>query len=213
MVYNKDSCFTPGRDPKESIARARTCAEKAISLDRKSATAHITLSWVHMNLGDFELARELLDRATDLSPNESEVLVYRAYELGSLGEFEEAIEVAEHGLRINPYAPDLFLDAQCAAYFMMGRYSDYFRCVRLMSDLGHEGRAWNAAAHAYLGDDEAARCDAAAFLQEIGEIWAGDPSAGAEDYVHWITHVQCPFAREEDRERLVEGLRLAGLPA
>jgi len=213
VVYNKDACFLPGLDPNESIAKARAYAEKAISLDRKSATGYITLSWVHMHLGDFELARELLDRGTELSPNESEVLVYRGYELGSLGDFEEAIEVAEHGLRINPYSPDHFLDAQCAVYFMTGRYSDYLRCSRLISDPGFEGRAWNAAAHAYLGEDEAARRDAAAFLQEFGEIWAGDPSAGPEDYVHWITRVQCPFGREEDRERLIEGLRLAGLPA
>jgi TolB-like protein/DNA-binding SARP family transcriptional activator len=213
VVYNKDPCFLPGIDAEKSIAKARVSAEKAIALDRKSATAHITLSWVHMHLGNFQLARELLDRGTELSPNETEVLVYRAYELNSLGEFEEAIAVAEHGLRINPYAPDLFLDAQCGAYFMMARYADYFRCVHLVSDLGAEARAWNAAAHAYQGEVAAARREAAAFLREFGEVWAGDPDAGPEDYLHWITHVQCPFAREEDRQRLIEGLRLAGLPA
>lgn len=212
VVYNKDPCFIPGRNPRESIAKARAFAEKAISLDRKSATAYITLSCVHMRLGDVELARELLDRATELSPNESEVLVYRAYALASLGDLEEAIKVADQGLRINPYSPDLYLDAQSAAYFMMGRYSDYFRCVRLMSELGHDGLAWNAAAHAYLGEEEAARRAAAAFLRGFAEIWAGDPSDGPEDYVHWITQVQCPYAREEDRERLLEGLRRAGLP-
>ncbi len=46
-----------------------------------------------------------------------------------------------------------------------------------------------------------------------GLLRAGDPSAGPKDYVHWITQVSNPFAREEDRERLVKGLRLAGLPA
>ena len=213
VVYNKDTCFMPGIDPKESVAKARACAEKAIALDRKSATAYIALSWVHMYLGDFDLARELLDRGTELSPNESEVLVYRAYELGYLGDWEKAIEVAEHGLRINPCFPDLFIAAKGEAYFMIGRCSDYLRSVHLRSDLGPESLAWEAAAHAYLGDADMARARAKDFLTEFGAIWAGDPSADPEDYVHWVTDVSCPFARDKDRGRLVEGLRLAGLPA
>ena len=58
-----------------------------------------------------------------------------------------------------------------------------------------------------------ARRQADAFLRDFGAIWAGDPSAGPKDYVHWITQVSNPFARDEDREHLVKGLRLAGLPA
>ena len=213
VVYNKDACFIPGIDPTASIAKARTCAEKAISLDRRSATAYVTLSMVHLRRGDNALAREMLERATDLGPNETEVLVYRAYGLGSLGEFDAAVQACEHGRRINPYAPDLFWDAESVAYFMTGRFDDYFRCIRQISDLSPECLAWNAAAHAYLGEDEAARRSAEAFLREFGAVWAGDASAGPKDYVHWITQVMCPMPRKEDRERLAQGLRLAGLPA
>jgi TolB-like protein/Tfp pilus assembly protein PilF len=213
VVYNKDCCFISGVDPKESVERARTYAEKAISLDRRSATAYITLSWVHMHLGDFDLARELLERAIELGPNETEVLFYRAYELASLGEFEAAIEVAEYGRRINPYSPDLFWDAESAAYFYNGRYADYFRCVRQIHDRSPENFAWDAAAHALAGDLEAARREAENFLREMAVVWAGDPDAGPEDFVYWVTDLQCPLARSEDRDRLVEGLRAAGLPA
>ncbi len=213
VVYNKDAFFVPGLDPGESLAKARACAEKAISLDRKSELAYVTLSWVHLNLGDYDLARELLVQATGLAPHESEVLVYRGYELVYFGEFDAAIEVAEYGLRVNPYSPDLYLDAKATAYFLMGRYQDYLRLYAQIGELLPENAAWNAAAQAYLGNQEAARRKAEEFLRDFGAIWAGDPSAGPKDYMHWITQVSNPFAREEDRARLVEGLRLAGLPA
>ena len=212
-VYNKDAFFIPGLDPDEALAKARACAEKAISLDRKSGWAHATLSWAHLNMGNYDLARELLDQAIGLAPNESEVLVYRAYELVYLGEFDAAIEAAEFGLRMNPYSPDLYLDAKAAAYFLMGRYQDHLKLMAQISDLIPDCVAWVAASYAYLGDEEAAGRQAEAFLRDFGAIWAGDPSAGPKDYVHWITQVSNPFAREEDREHLVKGLRLAGLPA
>jgi TolB-like protein/Tfp pilus assembly protein PilF len=212
-VYNKDACFMPGLDPAESFAKARDCAEKAISLDRKSELAYATLSWAHLSSGDYDLARALLEQATELAPHESEVLVYRAYELVFLGEFDAAIEAAEFGLRMNPYGPDLYLEAKALACFLMGHYQDYLRFIAQTGEQYPECAAWSAAAHAYLGNQEVARRKAEEFLRGFAADWVGDPSAGPEDYVHWITQVANPFAREEDRARLVEGLRLAGLPA
>lgn len=212
LVYNKDVCFIPGLDPEESIARACACAEKAISLDRKSATAYVTLSWAQMHKRNFELARDLLEQATELSPYDSEVLVYRAFELGYLGEFDAAARVAAYGRRADPYFPDRFLDAESFAPFMTGRYQEYLNLTAQLRDPVAENSAWDAAAYAYLGDRDAADSKVEEFLREFAAAWAGDPAAGPADYVHWITQVSNPFAREQDRQRLVEGLRLAGLP-
>ena len=211
MTYNKDVFFMPGVGPEESIEKARTYAEKAIALDRKSDSAYASLSWVHMNLGNFELARELLDQATELAPNESELLAMRSYELGYLGEFDAAIEAAGHGLRMNPYSPDFYLDGKAMSYFLMGRDQDALRSWAQVSEPIPDCMAWEVAAYAYLGDEEAARAKAEAFLHEFSAVWAGDPAAGPGDYVRWITQVSNPFMRDEDRERLVEGLRQAGL--
>ncbi len=213
MTYNKDVFFMPGVGPDESIAKARAYAEKAIALDQKSDSAYASLSWAHMNLANFELARELLDRATELAPNESELLAMRSYELGYLGEFDAALEAAEQGLRMNPYGPDFYLDGKAMAYFLMGRDQDALRSWAQVSEPIPDCMAREVAAYAYLGDEEAAREKAEAFLHEFSAIWAGDPAAGPGDYVRWITQVSNPFAREEDRGRLVEGLRRAGLSA
>jgi TolB-like protein len=211
MTYSKDVFFMPGVGPKESIEKARAYAEKAIALDRKSDSAYASLSWAHMNLGNFELARELLDQATELAPNESELLAMRSYELALLGEFDAAIEAAEHGLRMNPYSPDFYLDGKAMAYFLMDRDQDALRFWAQVSEPIPDCMAWEVAAFTYLGDEEAAQRKSEEFLREYAAIWAGDPSAGPKDYVRWITQVSNPFMRDEDRERLVEGLRRAGL--
>jgi tetratricopeptide (TPR) repeat protein len=164
-----------------------------------------------MNLGNFELARELLDQATELAPNESELLAMRSYELALLGEFDAAIEAAEHGLRMNPYSPDFYLDGKAMAYFLMDRDQDALRFWAQVSEPIPDCMAWEVAAFTYLGDEEAAQRKSEEFLREYAAIWAGDPSAGPKDYVRWITQVSNPFMRDEDRERLVEGLRRAGL--
>jgi tetratricopeptide (TPR) repeat protein len=123
-AYNKDVFFMPGTNPDVSFAKARAFGEKAVAIDRMSDRAYAALSWTHMNLSNFELARELLDQATELAPNESEVLALRAYELGYLSEFDAAIAAAEQGLRMNPYSPDFYLDAKAMVCFLAGRYQD-----------------------------------------------------------------------------------------
>ncbi len=212
-VYNKDAFFKPGIDPDESIAKARSHAEKAILLDRMSGMAYAALSWAHMSLRNFELAHELLDQATALAPNDCELLATRAYVLLYLGEFDAAIESAEHGLRMNPYSPDPYLDAMAGAHFLMGRYQEALRFFAQLGDPIPDCMSWEVATYAYLGDEEAARRKSEEFLNAYAAIWAGDPSAGAKDFLRWITEVSNPFARDEDRQRLVEGLRLAGLPS
>lgn len=212
-IFNKDAFFKPGIDPNQSIVKARTHAEKAISLDRKLAMAYAALSWAHMNLRDYDLAHELLDQATALTPNDCELLALRAFELAYLGEFDAAIESAEHGLRMNPYSPDPYLDAKATVYFLTGRYQDSLRFFAQVGDLIPDCMSWEVAAHAFLGNEELARRKAEEFLNAYAAIWSGDSSAGPEDYLRWITEVSNPFARGEDRQRLVEGLRRAGLPA
>jgi len=212
MVYNKDTCFVPGVDPGESTAKARTCAEKALSLDRTLSHAYLALAWSQVRAGEYDLARRNLDQASALTPNDSETLGFRAYALAYLADFEEAVEAAERGLRVNPYSPDIYVDAISMVHFFQGQYED---CLSYSAQIGEqhpETWAWNAACHAHLGNEDAARREVGAFLRDYPELWAGDPKAGPADHVRWILNVSNPFTRDEDRERLAEGLRLAGLP-
>jgi len=211
-AYNKDAYFWPGIDPGPSLAKAREFADKAVSLDRKSGLAYAQLSWTHLCLGNHELAREFLDLATQYDPNESEVLNVRVYVLGFLGDLDAALEEAEFGLRINPYNRDYYLDAKGMALFFMGRDRENAQLDGLIQDVVPDCLAWNAAVYAYVGDMDAARKTAERFVREFGAIWKGDPDAGAAEFAHWVAYVSNPFVFEEHRQRLVKGMRLAGLP-
>ncbi len=213
IVYNKDICFVPGVDPGNSIAEAQTCAEKALSLDRTLSRAYLALAWPQLQAGEYDLARRNLDQASALTPNDSEMLAFRSISLAYLADFKGAVEAAEQGLRVNPYSPDLYLDAISIVHFFQGHYEDCLNYSAQIGDQHPENRAWNAACHAYLGNDEEARQEVELFLRDYPELWAGDPAAGPADYIPWILNVSNPFTRKEDRERLAEGLRRAGLPA
>ena len=212
VLYEKDAYFVPGLDPCRSLDMAHGCAEKAMALDRTLAMAYACLSWVHLNRNDFRLARSFLDHATELAPHEPEVLVYRAYILAYLGELDAAMETAAYSWRMNPFYPDLYIDAASMVHFMSESYHDYLELALQVKEPMADNLAWVAAAYAHLGDEETARHHAEAFLDRFGSIWAGNPSAGPRDFVRWVVEVSNPFARDEDRLRLKQGLELAGLP-
>jgi hypothetical protein len=50
------------------------------------------------------------------------------------------------------------------------------------------------------------------FVEGVRSYWHGDAAAGSREYVDWVVDVSY-LRRDEDAERLREGLRLAGLPA
>lgn len=210
-VFNKDGCFSPGIDLEESITKARQHAEMALSLDRKSGSAYAQLARVHLNLREYKLARQFLDEATNLAPNESEVLATRSMVLCYLGDLDQAVKAADYGLRINPYDPDYYLDAKGTAYFFMERYEDAWKTWSQVSQPAPVGGAWYAASLAYLGESAAAQRKFEEFVLAIGAIWQGDPKAGPKDFARWVTHFDNPTASDEHRRRLIEGVRLAGL--
>jgi hypothetical protein len=105
------------------------------------------------------------------------------------------------------------VDAISMAEFFQGKYEGCLKYSAQIGDQHPETWAWNAACYAHLGNEDAARRETNAFLRDYPELWSGDPRAGAADYVRWVLNVSNPFSRDEDRERLAEGLRLAGLPA
>ncbi|MDX1575332.1 MAG: BTAD domain-containing putative transcriptional regulator [Kiloniellales bacterium] len=212
IVYNKDACFLPGADPSKSYTKGRACAEKALDLDRTLSRAHLALAWRQLDKGELDLARHSLEQASTFTPNDSETLALVGLARAYLGDFQAAMAAAEKGLRMNPYSPDLYWDAIGVAHFFQGRYKETVACNAQESDPHPENWAWNAACYAHLGEADAARRAVDRFLREYSELWAGDPTAGPADYTRWILNMSNPFTREEDRERLAEGMRLAGLP-
>jgi adenylate cyclase len=72
--------------------------------------------------------------------------------------------------------------------------------------------AWRVSTYGHLGRTCEAKQSARLFIERAPSLWRGDPAAGPSEYVDWVVDVS-HLRRDEDAERLREGLRRAGLPA
>ena len=115
-------------------------------------------------------------------------------------------------MRLNPLAPDNCLFAIGMAEYVAGRYEEALAAFGKTKDWGLLRPAWIAACYAQLGRDAQAQTAAA----EVRELAPSDPSIPDEaDIEHWRAYWSrlIKFEDPNDRERFLEGLRMAGLPA
>jgi len=90
LVYNE----MIARGPVQGQALAREYAEKALALDPNLGAAHVILARTHMLNKDAASARQALDRAMQISPNDAQVLGQNAFFNACLGNYSDAIDFA-----------------------------------------------------------------------------------------------------------------------
>ncbi len=97
LDWRPDSGFVP---------KARAAALKAIDLDRNSAVGYSTLGTIQLYIDwDWESARANLQRALELSPNDSRTRHAYADYLMVMGELEESLGQVEIGALYDPLSP------------------------------------------------------------------------------------------------------------
>jgi TolB-like protein/predicted Ser/Thr protein kinase len=85
-----------------AFAKARAASAHALSLDDRSAEAHLALAIVHWMSWEFSAAEPEYQRAVALNPNfQNAPEAYSNY-LVSMGRFSEAMEQARRGLELDP---------------------------------------------------------------------------------------------------------------
>ena len=95
-----DDWFMP---PHESVAKARENATKALAIDETDVDAHLVMALVaHWYDWDWKKAEAEFKRAIVLNPKNSESYVYYAYFLSSQQRPDEALNIAQQGLQIDP---------------------------------------------------------------------------------------------------------------
>lgn len=95
-----------GRPPRESMARARAEAERAVELDPASAEAHAALGKVlTMAAWDWAGAERALRRSIELNPNYAEAHQWYSQLLSALGRHDEAIREARTAFELDPFSP------------------------------------------------------------------------------------------------------------
>ena len=187
----------------ETLAMAERYATAALKLDDTVPAVHFGISFVYERRKRFDDAVEAARRAVELDTNYADGYAQLASALIQAGRPEDGLAAIETAMRLNPARPFFYLDVLGRANFMLGRYAEsaeiYEEVVRTNPGFisGHRGLA---AAYAYLGRIEDAEWEAEEIL-----VLQPDFSLRQEKASN-------AFKREEDMERYIEGLRMAGLP-
>jgi adenylate cyclase len=190
-------------DPKSETAEGLRLLRLAVSIDGNdpeplSILGHATASL----FGDFDTAREMVDRAVALNPNSDVAWVQRGYTYQLAGQPEEAIRSFERAIRLSPFDPWLFLRFAGIgiAYLCVGRFDEAVVAAKKALQMNQTYRAAHrclAAALAHLGRDAEAR-KAAAVLLEM------EPHFRISEYV--------ARSGQWRAKMYIDGLRKAGLP-
>jgi TolB-like protein/DNA-binding winged helix-turn-helix (wHTH) protein len=119
----------------EGYRRARESAERAIALDPSLATGYLAMSMVQMNHDwDWEGADTSLKRAGLLEPGSAEVLRDRAHLARELGRVDEAIQLYEQAIGLDPLKANFYLALGYELY-VGARYKETQAMLQRAQDL------------------------------------------------------------------------------
>jgi TolB-like protein/DNA-binding winged helix-turn-helix (wHTH) protein/Tfp pilus assembly protein PilF len=106
----------------EGYRRARNDAERAIALDPTSASAYLALATNQIDYDwDWDAANTWLTKAAELEPGSSEILRVRSNLSWALGNLDQAINLREQAVALDPLRAESFLDLGYLLY-VAGRY-------------------------------------------------------------------------------------------
>jgi len=119
----------------EGYRHARESAEKAIALDPTLATGYLAMAMVQMNHDwDWEGADTSLKRAGLLEPGSAEVLRNRAYLARELGRVDEAIQLYQQAIGLDPLKANFYLALGYELY-VGARYGETQAMLQRAQDL------------------------------------------------------------------------------
>ena len=179
--------------------------EKAAALDPQNPIALAYLGWAHLFFGPQEKAAHQLQRALELDPNSTVAWSALGSALGFMGKPDQAMEAIENAKRGSPRDPLhwYWYLAECLAHFAADRLDKAIDAAKIVAELqpGWYGSyPILAASAAHLGRMDFAREAVAALLKLVPRF----SMKGIER--------NPMFEQPDHAKRLIDGLRLAGVP-
>jgi TolB-like protein/cytochrome c-type biogenesis protein CcmH/NrfG len=190
-------------DPNAELAEALRLVRLALSIDGNNAEALSMLGRASAAFsGDFDTARQMVDRAVALNPNATVAWSQRGWTYQIAGDPEEAIRSFERAIRLSPFDPSLFakFTGMSTAFVCLGRFDEAVAAARsALQAKPTFPMAYRclAAALAHLGRDAEARKTAAQLLELESDFRISE----------WVVR-----SGQWRAQMLIDGLRKAGLP-
>ncbi len=204
------------RERDQNLIAALDLARQALALDPNDPRVQSTVARMHLAWRNFDAAERHFNLARQMNPNDPTIQIIWAWAQACLGHPELGLPAAEFAKRLNPRYPRWYDDYVARILFLLGRYDEAAGILEQKTssepDDHPRDMGWRTAACGHLGRTEEARRCAGWFVQAVGRYWRGDPAAGPREYVNWFVDASS-LKRAEEEERLLTGLRAAGLPA
>jgi adenylate cyclase len=192
-----------GHEIAESVHLARRAIE--IGSDDAVALTHGGLVLCYM-LGELDNCAAYLDRALALNSNFAMAWAGSGWVKICFGDPDTAVEYQARAMRLSPFDPRIcwWEMAAALAHTCADRYGEAVSWAeKALKDQPHLNGALRMAAvgHAFAGQKAEAQ-------RMMARLRQADPGLRVSN----LDDVMPPFRRQEDRLRIVEGLRKAGLP-
>lgn len=187
----------------QTLERAGELAKQALALDDSLSDAHMLLGQIYLwRDREHEQAIAEGEKSIALDPNNADAHVLLGDTLHFVGRGEEALEMVEKAMRLNPYYPAPVLHNLNNAYWQMGRYKEAIAAEKRLLSRNPEfvfAYVGLAASYSALGRDEEARAAAA-------EVRRLNPQFSLE-----VVKESWPCKDPADIERALTALRKAEL--
>jgi adenylate cyclase len=189
-------------DPAQSLELAEKNAAQAVALDDQYPYAHWALALTNLYMRRHDQAICEAERAISLDPNLALGHEVLGSTLNFSGKAAEALESFDRAMALDPYFPDFWLHLKGLAMFQLGRYDEAIGLLkrRLIRNPDTDiSRELLSACYGHLGRKEEARA-------EWQEVFRVNP-----DYSLEYRRTVVPFKNPGDFEKIVDGLRKAGI--
>ena len=201
--------------PKADLKRGDELVSKALALDPTFAYGHVFKAEILRDQGRFEEANAEAERALELDPTAVDAYAQLAFNALELGEYEKNLENLDKAIRLSPHDPSLhyWYASKANAHFALKQYDQAIEWARRAIAIDPTFRQSHPTLIAALGWT-GRQAEAHEAIQRYLALFPGGPGTIAA----WkAVKAQKTNSDSDPRvlefwDRLIEGLRKAGLP-
>jgi adenylate cyclase len=201
---NFSSAFGWAEDPTETLARSGDAARRAVEIDAGDAAAQTAMAIFEYFSGRQEESRRRFRRALELDPNSVYARGYLGVSYAFTGDYDEALSHLDEAIKLSPRDPLLIIWHLCKGWAALLSERDRDAAEFAIEAIGDnpefpDNYAVLAAAYGHLGNPVEARRALDELLRRMPHLTLADE------------RLNRPFGSDDERQRFLEGLRLAGL--
>jgi adenylate cyclase len=202
MVHVSDLFLGASKNPIQSLAKIKELAQKALTLDKSSAYAHLSLCFLYTMMRQYEKGIAEGERAIVLAPNSADSHSMLGMSLHFAGKYQQAIALLNKAIRLNPIPPTTYFLFLGNAYQLAGMYEKSELTYKEVLNRNPDhlfAHLRLAATYILIDREEDARTEAS-------EVLRIDPRFSIEPFATTV-----PYKNKADLDLLVSSLRKAGL--